>query len=131
MVSRRDSRNGRIKYAQFFLSDVRALQARTSTLSLGAWLQLFLEQLDRQEPLPGDDKTLMKITGLPARSWRKVRAELEFVVNDTGTSWSCPIAEDRIAYFKEKSAKNRRNVKSRWAGKVTPINASVELEEGE
>ena len=75
-----DGRNGQIKYIQLWLDEWQAMQLRLSQPAFGPWCALVIEQARRQEPLPDDNKMLARIAGLSAARWRKIRPELEALV---------------------------------------------------
>lgn len=110
---RADRRNGRIRWFQLWIQDLRGDTAHLSPEALGAYLRLLLEQLRRQEPIPNNQNVLRRVTGVQ-RNWKAIHDELLTILEIRGDTISAPVAEAYIAKFRQRSAINQRNAARRY-----------------
>ena len=111
---RRDPRNGRIRFARFWVTDIKSSVATLSPAATGAYLKIVIEYLNRQAPLPDDQQLLCRITGVKRRDWVDIRDELLDVFDLVDGMLVCEIAEKVITEFRAASAKGRANVSKRF-----------------
>jgi uncharacterized protein YdaU (DUF1376 family) len=95
----------------------RDLLGHTSTLetdAFGAYVRLLMEYLDRQGPLPDDDRILRRIARVSPRAWGGIRDQLTDVYFVQDGFLHDQYADGLIRQFRELSAKNQRNAKQRY-----------------
>jgi uncharacterized protein YdaU (DUF1376 family) len=115
-TTRRDPRNGQIRFTRIWISDLLAETYRLSPAAMGAYMRIYAAIVTSQEPLRDDTKSLVRITGITRRAWRTIRDELL----DTGVLHLVdghlhdPRAQRAIDEFRERSRRNRGNVAHRY-----------------
>lgn len=110
---RPDARNGRIAWVRLFLKEFRGHTGVLTPAGVGAYMRLLIAYLEQQEPLEDDDRRLARIVGVSLTEWKKLRPEIEDVMDVRDGHFHDQLADERIRHFKDVSATNRANVASR------------------
>jgi uncharacterized protein YdaU (DUF1376 family) len=93
---------------------MRGITATLSPAAAGAYLRILLDYLDRQGPLPDDEKLLRRITGVSRRDWPDVRDELLDVFDLVNGQLTDEYAEKSIEEFRTKSKRGKANARKRF-----------------
>ena len=110
-----DSRNGKIRYAKLWITEMRGRVGALSPLARGAYFMLLFEYLNRQQPLPDDEKLLRRISGVDKVDWDDIRTELLTVMDLVDGNLNDEYAERCIAEFRDASKRGKSNVRLRYA----------------
>lgn len=112
---RPDKRNGKIRYAKLWITEMRGRFSSLSPAARGAYISTLLEYLTQQHPLPDDEKVLRRICGVDHCDWAEVRAELLTVFDLVDGDLHDEYADRCIAEFRTASNRNKGNAKTRYA----------------
>lgn len=114
MSIRRDSRLGRPKWFRLFINEFLGRTMMLSPAALGAYVRLVCRIVHQQGPIPDRDRDLARAASMRLDEWHEVKPELAEVMTVTADGWTDDLAEDRIAYFRERSEVNSRNAARRY-----------------
>ena len=113
--ARVDPRNGKIRFAKLWITEMRGRVGALSPLARGAYFMLLFEYLNRQQPLPDDEKLLRRISGVDKVDWDDIRTELLTVMDLVDGNLHDEYAERCIAEFRDASKRGKSNVRLRYA----------------
>ena len=109
-------RYGRIQWVRLFVDRMKGRVSPLSPEATGVYFRLFFAFMDRQGPLPDDDRLLASIAQVPASKWRRIREEFEahgiYEVRDGFVLDH--VAQERVEDFIQRSRKNTENISKRW-----------------
>jgi uncharacterized protein YdaU (DUF1376 family) len=109
-------RYGRIQWVRLFVDRMKGRVSPLTPEATGIYFRLFFAFMDRQGPLPDDDRLLASIAQVPANKWRRIRDEFVahgiYEIRDGHIHDH--VAEDRIEDFIQRSRKNTENIGKRW-----------------
>lgn len=113
---RPDRRNGQIRYARIWISDLISDSYRLSPTAMGAYVRIYCAIVTAQAPIIDDAKTVGAITGTTRRAWRGIRDELLAVgvLDLIDGHLHDPRAQRAIDEFQAASRRNRNNVEHRY-----------------
>lgn len=114
-IRRRDPRRGRMTWITWWRTEQLGRTRAMSPAALGAYVRLLSEYVERQGPLPENDKLLSRIAGVSKRDWPGIRTELDDVYDVVDGHLVDAYAEREIARFRIRSARGTDNRTRRFA----------------
>ena len=109
-------RYGRIPWVRLFVDRMKGRVSPLTPEATGVYFRLFFAFIDRQGPLPDDDRLLTSIAQVPANKWRRIRDEFEAhgIYEFRDGHIHDYIAQERVEEFIQRSRKNTENIVRRW-----------------
>ena len=115
-----DRPKSRMAWARVFPDQLLAHTQGLSDVATAAYLRFWCHYLKLGQPVADNAIVLARVCGITPKRWRSVRQEwIEAgVVERVGGMLRDPFAQAQIAYYRQRSDTNRRNIGKRWSGRV-------------